>query len=66
MLYPLSKGALTQLYCAASPEITISDTGSYWVPWARRHPPSHPHAIDPKAIEATMEFCRSQVSTFSK
>lgn len=32
---PTPKGAITQLYAGTSPEITLAQSGAYFVPWAR-------------------------------
>jgi hypothetical protein len=34
-LYPASLGALTQLYAGTSPDLTMADSGRYFIPWAR-------------------------------
>jgi len=34
-MYPAPMGAITQLYVATSPELKMSDSGRYFIPWAR-------------------------------
>ena len=33
-------GAITQLYAGTSPDLTIKDSGKYFIPWGRECPPS--------------------------
>ncbi|ORX40331.1 hypothetical protein BD324DRAFT_679349 [Kockovaella imperatae] len=60
-LYSASLGCLTQLYAATSTDVTMADTGSYYVPWARKYHPSHPKANDPDSQRSTWEFCQAQL-----
>jgi len=34
-MYPPPMGAITQLYAATSPDLKESDSGRYFIPWAR-------------------------------
>jgi len=34
-MYPPPMGAITQLYAATNPELKLSDSGRYFIPWAR-------------------------------
>ena len=38
-MYPAPMGAITQLYVATSPELKMSDSGRYFIPWARAGTP---------------------------
>lgn len=58
------QGALTQLYCATSTDLTIEDSGSYFVPWARKYPTSHPKANDLAAENETVSFCKDIATSF--
>jgi retinol dehydrogenase 12 len=40
ILFPTPFGAITQLYAGTSPELTMKDTGKYFIPWAREVKPS--------------------------
>lgn len=62
LLAPVPKGALTQLYAATSPDLTMADSGAYFVPWARKHHPSHPKANDKEAQLETWNYCEDAVS----
>ena len=33
-------GAINQLYAGTSPDLTLKDSGKYFIPWARAHPPN--------------------------
>jgi len=61
LLYPTSLGAITQLYCATSPELTISDSGSYYVPWARKYHASHAAADRLEDAQKLWEWCEAQI-----
>jgi len=38
-MYPTPMGAITPLYAATSSELTKSDSGRYFIPWARAGTP---------------------------
>jgi hypothetical protein len=40
-MYPAPMGAITQLYVATSPELKMSDSGRYFIPWARAGAPKN-------------------------
>ena len=40
-LFPTPMGAINQLYAATSPDLTIKDSGKYFIPWTRAHPPAN-------------------------
>jgi retinol dehydrogenase 12 len=40
LLWPGPYGAITQLYAGTSPELTMKDSGKYFIPWAREAQPS--------------------------
>ena len=40
-MYPAPMGAITQLYVATSPELKMSDSGRYFIPWARAGTPKN-------------------------
>jgi|SRR5271156_4921510 len=40
MLFPTPMGAINQLYAGTSPELTLKDSGKYFIPWVRAHPPN--------------------------
>lgn len=46
LLYPTPQGAITQLFGATSPSITIENTGAFLVPWARIDVPARREVND--------------------
>jgi retinol dehydrogenase 12 len=40
VLFPTPMGAINQLYAGTSTDLTIKDSGKYFIPWARAHPPA--------------------------
>ncbi|KAK0542417.1 short-chain alcohol dehydrogenase [Tilletia horrida] len=63
LLNPTWMGALTSLYAAASPEVTMADNAAYFVPWARKHKASHAKAADPQAMTQTWDYCTQEVDS---
>ncbi|KAL8277765.1 hypothetical protein RQP46_009887 [Phenoliferia psychrophenolica] len=61
VLYPTPKGAITQLYAATSPEVTLADSGAFFVPWARKGAPRIPEATDVGFIKKVIEVIQGQV-----
>ncbi|KAL8277760.1 hypothetical protein RQP46_009882 [Phenoliferia psychrophenolica] len=61
LFYPTSKGAITQLYAATSHEVTLADSGAFFVPWARRGAPRVPQATEEAFIKKVIEVVRAQV-----
>ncbi|PWN43390.1 NAD(P)-binding protein [Ceraceosorus guamensis] len=63
-LHSTERGALTSLYTATSPDVTLAESGSYYVPWARKWNTSHAKADDPAAQEATWEWNEKEIAAF--
>ncbi|KAI0302872.1 NAD(P)-binding protein [Multifurca ochricompacta] len=62
MLYPVSYGALTQLYCATAPAVADLN-GHFFIPWARSGKP-HPDAEDPQIGEKLWTWLEEETKKY--
>ena len=58
MLYPVSYGALTQLYCATAPSAANAN-GQFFIPWARAGKPNKA-AEDPQVGERLWKWLEEE------
>ncbi|KEI40812.1 uncharacterized protein L969DRAFT_86038 [Mixia osmundae IAM 14324] len=59
-LFPVSKGALTQLWGGTSPTIDQSKSGSYLIPWARFGHVKTPFAVDAALQSKVVDWCEAE------
>ncbi|CEH15902.1 Dehydrogenases with different specificities (related to short-chain alcohol dehydrogenases) [Ceraceosorus bombacis] len=57
-------GAVTQLYCATSPNVTLADSGEYYVPWARKFKTQHALADNVEEQQKAWDYLEKQVGDF--
>lgn len=60
-LHPVALGAITQLYAGISEEVTMADSGGYFVPWARKDKAAREETRDPEFCAKVMELMEAQV-----
>jgi len=60
--YPSEWGALTQLYAATSPDITMRDSGGWLAPWARKSKHFRKEATDPEIGASLWNWCEQQMA----
>jgi retinol dehydrogenase 12 len=61
LLFPTPMGAINQLYAGTSPDLTIRDTGKYFIPWARAHPPAK-GVQDPALAEKLWKYLEEETA----
>lgn len=61
ILHPVSLGAITQLYAGTSPEVTLTQSGAYFVPWARVDESPRKECHDEEVKKGVMGLIREQV-----
>ena len=57
LLATVREGAISSLWTATSPEVTLADGGKYAVPYARWAEPTHPVAHDAEVARKLWTFC---------
>lgn len=62
ILYTVSYGALTQLYCATAPAAADAN-GKFFIPWAREGK-ANPAAEDPQVGEKLWEWLESEAKKY--
>jgi len=62
MLYPVSYGALTQLYCATSPSVADAN-GKFFIPWARSGE-ANKAALDPQVGERLWSWLEDETKKY--
>lgn len=60
ILHDTKQGAITQLYAGTSNEVTMKESGAYFVPWARVDVPARSEASDEKFCAQVMELMEKQ------
>jgi retinol dehydrogenase 12 len=62
--YPASMGAITPMFAAVHPELAKNDSGTYFVPWARRGVPKA-GTQDPALAEKLWNYLDEEMAKFS-
>jgi len=62
IMYPVSYGALTQLYCAAAPSAADAN-GKFFIPWARLGEPNKA-ALDPQLGERLWSWLENETNKY--
>lgn len=63
LAYPTAKGALTQLYAGTSPEVTLAQSGAFFVPWARIDYPDREDLRDEVIKSKVIALIKEQVAS---
>lgn len=60
ILHDTKIGAITQLYAGTSNDVTMKESGAYFVPWARVDIPARSELSDEKFCKEVMELVERQ------
>ena len=64
MAYPVTMGAITQLYVGTSEDITKENSGEYWTAWARKSKTEHKQANNEGLGKKLWEWCEKEIARF--